>query len=949
MDTFARACQILQLWKLMDFTEVDVLPTEARLAGFDRELTTFQGFDVRKFRAEKDGKARGSSGTGAHGAAGTGSHGTAGPDARPPRRTAARTRADFMFRVPLAGPEAQQARHLADLIREVTGLHDAEVFANCHVLLGSVSREACIRAFSLACCGSVADAEDETARPEATAARVPFLELDLDNKGARMPDTTRLSPLVTMLDGLHESSGSADNQAMLDELLGTLSKRVEDDALLTQSTGELTVGDLATLLKRAQGLAGIRETCALLAKAAPQEAGDVGTNAARARTEAAGEQTDKQASEWPIEPVAYISLTLFRDANAAKQAEEEPQGGLGPFYYADLEMVERALADGPAPANAAAADALADVARYACSATLDAPASRLDVLTSAPASLERFYADVLGPASIPHGRWPWPSRFDPALMQQVAINLTLRNVAKRKDPLPDGLDIPDYFSVNGPPGTGKTTMLKDVIAGCVVEKARVLAGFGTPDNAFERVSLAELPGTGLKPDWTFVNSCWRLAGDAVEANDYAILVASSNNAAVENISKELPELSGLLGGLDEKDEALREVRELFTAGGDDPSAFFSGWAQKLHDEQNGAAGKGRGAGGAAEKGKAAGTGHAGTAAAHTASPTLKAKTGWGTSATARPTNDARKPPAPTDVWGLISVPLGKKANIRAFVKAALTNMGWNNGVDKGSAEARYREARTRFLRQYELVSTLLRQLQGVAAATTTQERAWAWEQLSVSADEPCRAIDGVEELVSLLRAGFAEGDEKAKEREQLAVMWAHRVLNRERERLFAYGMDLTTRFVQASNHARHNLRLLAAIWGEKAMRGQDDRAKQNYVRVPFSDADRDAAMPVLLQTLSLAVPVVSTTFAAAGRLLGHVRVPATYGLLIIDEAGQAVPAQAVGTLFRARRALVVGDPKQIEPVVTEESQLIARVFPPELQRDADPRRPCRATWTPRTP
>lgn len=81
--------------------------------------------------------------------------------------------------------------------------------------------------------------------------------------------------------------------------------------------------------------------------------------------------------------------------------------------------------------------------------------------------------------------------------------------------------------VNGPPGTGKTTLLLDVIAQIVVDRAKAVLNLGIDNILGEYEKISDYVHT-YKLHHTL-------------QKNYGIVVASNNNSAVENISKELPQ------------------------------------------------------------------------------------------------------------------------------------------------------------------------------------------------------------------------------------------------------------------------------------------------------------------------------------------------------------------------------------------------------------------------
>jgi hypothetical protein len=94
----------------------------------------------------------------------------------------------------------------------------------------------------------------------------------------------------------------------------------------------------------------------------------------------------------------------------------------------------------------------------------------------------------------------------------------------------------------------------------------------------------------------------------------------------------------------------------------------------------------------------------------------------------------------------------------------------------------------------------------------------------------------------------------------------------------------------------------------------------------------------LWQVFFMIVPVASTTLASVERMFGSLP-QSSLGNVIVDEAGQATPQSLAGILLRARRAMVLGDQRQLEPVVVTPAVLescLAKDLEPKVRAQVSP-------------
>ena len=145
---------------------------------------------------------------------------------------------------------------------------------------------------------------------------------------------------------------------------------------------------------------------------------------------------------------------------------------------------------------------------------------------------------IVHPSRIPIARWPSEPHFNLSTMQQVAVNSILSQSST-------------FDTVNGPPGTGKTTLLKDIFAELLFKRAKAMTTFKHPKEAFSSL------GFQINVNEQFKYTPYKVDPSV---SSYSMVVASSNNGAVENLSKDLPELKEVIRAHNENEKLSNEHR-----------------------------------------------------------------------------------------------------------------------------------------------------------------------------------------------------------------------------------------------------------------------------------------------------------------------------------------------------------------------------------------------------
>ena len=580
--------------------------------------------------------------------------------------------------------------------------------------------------------------------------------------------------------------------------------------------------------------------------------------------------------------------------------------------------------------------------------------------------------DILQPKNYPIGRFPSNPRYALYFMQQIAVNLAI------------GYDNEQIRSVNGPPGTGKTTLLKDVFAELIVEQAKDITGLsvktlkgGIENRYWNKATIGSLPQT---------------------IADKGILAVSSNHGAVQNIVNEMPLTSQIA---DEFVEALSDVDYFKTIAN---SKVGSEWIKEdgkskkvLVKKPNEEPDKFWGLF-SLEGGTKSNMEYISTVLEHVV-------------------DELRQNYTPdSDIYDdftkryqkVISYRSGKQAVAEKIQKMHMlfAQVAKEKKQFLDEEESRQRELSCKELEANERINSIQRKLEEIECEQA--EKAVSLADL----DDTLQNLDTCIETMKLQKPCFLQfkkrkqynQDIKQYTDEKLKVLNKIRSIKEEISSLNDEVNGLKNEYetcrtsFEEYRNAFDQWKLIQSsnllMNSEKAemlrKEVEDTNTKELDLNVDYRDLQLSnpwfdieyrrlqtslfiSALKVRKQFLydnidnikaaaiiwdkqkehlehkhiiteawnwiNMVVPVIGSTFASFGRMCANMD-EGSIGYLFIDEAGQAIPQAGVGAIFRSRRVLAVGDPSQIKPVLTLDPSILSilrehyRVYEKYISEDA---------------
>lgn len=602
------------------------------------------------------------------------------------------------------------------------------------------------------------------------------------------------------------------------------------------------------------------------------------------------------AEERLLRPVFRYKRIRIRVDNLDEDQKIDPDQLLGSFHLGDL---DRAIKD------AAEGTLSTPLQRYLFTDSQVQEISRRDIRR-----YQQYLQDGVAPVKTAMGRWPANPEHHLAMSQQFTVN-------KVRESQSHG----SLLGVNGPPGTGKTTLVRDVYADLIVERARRLAELGEPQAGFTGYQLYKAPN----------GNEYRLSVLAQELRGFEMVVVSANNTAVENVSLELPQL-----------DSVSDEFEGLSFFAEPASKVLSSKAQQKPAWGLAAARLGNRANCRDFKKKV-------WARFKDDDPKsleeiLKDPSGkrdWQQAVTAYREKEKR-------VKGLLNrahqaeIHLEQLPKVRENLQSAEQNLltaqnlyqqnkeeisflerelqkvqaeyemaqvrlqtqlaakpgFWSNIMSWGKSHKTWYEryAEIEILSQ-KSESLLLEKRNHSSRLQSEEQRLIAdIQKFAASAEAQRMSLLSLEQLLEQDRDFFGDSFPEGNQNLEINTPWLTTELDRARSELFIEAMRLHEDFIL---HNASKFKFLMSVTFDLMLGKKVDKELSS----------------TLWSAFFMVVPLVSSTFASATKLFAGLH-RESLGWVIVDEAGQAKPQQAVGIFQLAQNALVVGDPLQLQPVVT---------------------------------